>query len=183
MKILTGRLKDTPIPFKEQPGLRPTPDRVRKAIMDSLAHGWDGAQVLDLYSGTGALGLEAISAGAASAVFVESDRRRAQDIERLIGSWGLDQTCRVEAGDVLAVMDQLEDRGERFDRVFADPPYEKGHALKTLEFFKNGAALQPGAWLVIETYKKEAMPEALGRLECRRSAFYGDTAVHYYLLV
>lgn len=183
MKILTGRFKDTPIPFKEQPGLRPTPDRVRKAIMDSLAHGWEGVRVLDLYSGTGALGLEAMSAGAESAVFVESDRRRADAIGRLLESLGLSDACRVETGDVLAVIDQFHGREERFDRVFADPPYEKGYALKTLELFQDGAALRPGAWIVIETYKKETMPPSLGRLESRRVAFYGDTALHYYLLV
>lgn len=183
MKILTGRFKHTEIPFKPQPGLRPTSDRVRKAIMDSLMGGWDGASVLDLYSGTGALGLEALSAGAASAVFVESDRRRADAITRVLEKLGLSARCRVEKLEVAAALESLKRRGAAFDRVFADPPYEKGLAVKTLEFFMDGSVLKPGAWIIIETYKKEPLPDALGRLQLRRSTAYGDTAVHYYVLV
>lgn len=183
MKILTGRFKDTQIPFKPQPGLRPTPDRVRKAVIDALSPGWDGARVLDLFAGTGALGFEALSAGASGAVFVESDRRRAAQIEALIEKLDLAAVCRVEAEDVLAFLARLTQRADRFDRVLADPPYEKGLAQKTLEFFKDGAALNPGAWVMIETYKKEVMPASVGRLHSRRTVFYGDTAIHYYVLV
>jgi 16S rRNA (guanine966-N2)-methyltransferase len=183
MKILTGRFKHTEIPFKPQPGLRPTSDRVRKAIMDSLMGGWEGASVLDLYSGTGALGLEAVSAGAAGAVFVESDRRRADAIEGVVEKLGISDNCRVERSDVLSALESLKKRGAAFDRVFADPPYEKGLAIKTLEFFSDGSALKPGAWITIETYKKEPLPDVVGRLQRRRNTAYGDTAVHYYVLV
>lgn len=183
MKILSGRFKDAPIPFKPQPGLRPTPDRVRKAIIDALSPGWSGTRVLDLFSGTGALGFEALSAGAAGAVFVESDRRRAVQIEQMIEELGLADACRVEREGIWTSLDRLVKKEERFDRVLADPPYEKGLAPRVLDFFKEGTALNPGAWLALETYKKELMPEKLGRLENRRSVFYGDTAVHYYVLV
>lgn len=183
MKILTGRLKDTAIPFRPQPGLRPTPDRVRKAVMDSLAHGWEGARALDLFSGTGALGLEALSAGAAEAVFVESDRRRADAIARLARDLGLGDVCRVLAEDVFTAIGRLRALGERFDRVLADPPYEQGYSVRLLEDLEDGALLRPGAWLMVEAYKKEKLPERAGRLERRRTAFYGDTGVHYYVLV
>lgn len=183
MKILSGRLKDTQIPFRPQPGLRPTPDRVRKAVMDAMRNGWEGAAVLDLFSGTGALGLEALSAGAKSVVFVEADRRRAESIRALIREWGLENAARVERNDAAAALELLAKRGEVFDRVLADPPYEKGLALKVLTFFADGAALKPGAWIALETYKTEVLPDRQGRLERRRAAQYGDTTIHYYVLV
>ena len=181
MRILSGSLKDAEIPFKPQPGLRPTPDRVRKAMIDTLQP-WEGMRVLDLFSGTGALGLEAVSAGAASVVFVESDRRRADEIAQLVRGLNLTGQCRVKKQDAWVALADLAG-GDSFDRVLADPPYEKGLALKTLDFFKQGTCLNPGAWVVIETYKKEPLPDALGRLERRRSTPYGDTTLHYYSLV
>lgn len=196
MKILTGRFKDAQIPFKPQPGLRPTPDRVRKAVIDSLSPGWEGARILDLYAGTGAMGLEALSAGAESVLFVEADRKRAAQIEQTIAS--LESAVRtrrnredreeifssqVIAEKVAEALPRIARSGERFDRVWSDPPYEKGLALQSLDFFKTGQSLNPGAWVIIETYKKEKMPAEAGRLQSRRVAFYGDTAIHYYILV
>lgn len=183
MKVLSGRFKNTVIPFKPQPGLRPTPDRVRKAIIDSLRPAWDGVSVLDLFSGTGAMGLEALSAGAASAVFVEADRRRADGIRQVLRHLKLEGECRVESADVFLTLSRLDDHEERFDRVLADPPYEKGLALKTLEFFSEGAALAPGAWIALEARYNEPLPDTCGRLTRRKTSEYGDTAVHYYVLV
>jgi 16S rRNA (guanine966-N2)-methyltransferase len=183
VKVLSGRFKNTAIPFKPQADLRPTPDRVRKAIIDALRPAWDGVSVLDLFSGTGAMGLEALSAGAARAVFVEADRRRAEGIRQTLRHLKIDEESRVEAADVFAALERLAGEGERFDRVLADPPYDKGLALKTLEFFSEGAALTPGAWIALETRRKEVLPDTRGRLTRRKTAEYGDTAVHYYVLV
>lgn len=189
MRILTGRFKDRPIPFKPQAGLRPTPDRVRKAVMDALGPAWSGLRAMDLYAGTGAMGFEMLSAGAEHVVFVESDRKRAQQIELSLRSLtslsnpGIRPSGAVVSDDVRRALPGLAGEGIGFDRVWADPPYEKGLAAATLAFFAEGRLLNPSGWVVLEAYKKEELPDRLGRLERRRKAAYGDTAVHYYILV
>lgn len=131
-------------------GARPTTDRVREALFNVLAArtDFDGLRVLDLYAGSGALGLEALSRGAVSAVFVESDRRAAEVIARNIETVGL-PGAEVRRGTVAAV---LAGGGGPMDLVFADPPYEVStpETEAVLAALESGDWLAPGALVVVE---------------------------------
>lgn len=161
-------------------GTRPTAQRVREALFSALeaADGLTGRRVLDLYAGSGALGLEALSRGAAEVVFVESDRRAVSVLRRNIADIGLPGT-RVHASSVRSVVGGIADRP--FDVVFVDPPY----ALTNDELSVVVESLMTNAWLaedgllVIERAKRDKTPALPNGLIIERSRDYGDTALHW----
>lgn len=174
-------------------GTRPTSQRVREAVFSTLQarrrDGLVGARVLDLYAGSGALGLEALSRGAAHVRFVESDRRTAAVLRRNITALGLAGregiTTEVLTADVVAVLRAQPGRpgrpGQPYDVVFADPPYALADAALTalLQALVDGHWLGPDAVIVLERPAKAAppvWPQGLRPLTDRR---YGDTAVYY----
>ncbi|WP_205661006.1 16S rRNA (guanine(966)-N(2))-methyltransferase RsmD [Amycolatopsis vastitatis] len=160
-------------------GTRPTSERVREALFNALetAGEVDGARVLDLYAGSGALGLEALSRGAADAVFVESDRRAVDVLRGNVAALGLGGTVR--AGQVEAVVATAAPAP--FDLVLADPPY----AVDAAALGKVLAALAAGGWLggsalvVIERAARDGSPEWPPGFAPSREKKYGDTAVFW----
>jgi 16S rRNA (guanine966-N2)-methyltransferase len=156
-------------------GVRPTTDRVREAIFARLG-ALDGARVLDLYAGTGALGIEAISRGAASVVFVERARASLEVLERNLASLGLAQRARVLRRDAAAALAALGQAAERFDLVLLDPPYEMGEEERALCALVSAGVLAPGAVVVVERSRRHALASIAGLvLEDERR--YGDTVV------
>ncbi|MBI2094649.1 MAG: RsmD family RNA methyltransferase, partial [Candidatus Omnitrophica bacterium] len=112
--------------FKPNPHLRPTTDKTRKAIFDMLQGELQDKKVLDLFSGTGALGFEALSNGAAEAMFVEADAFQAREIRNNLGRLGLESRGIVRQEEVSRAIEKLGRDGAAFDFIFIDPPYEKG---------------------------------------------------------
>src|SRR5262245_22984665 len=108
MKILTGFLKDKPIRFRPNPKMRATPDKVRKAVVQVLAAKFKDAVVLDVFAGTGALGLEALSMGAREAHFVEKDKPSCLNIERMLMDFGLADRTQVWRLDARSALSSLE---------------------------------------------------------------------------
>ncbi|MGQ9779151.1 MAG: 16S rRNA (guanine(966)-N(2))-methyltransferase RsmD [Bacillota bacterium] len=125
MRIVAGRFRGRRLQGPRHPGLRPTAEKVRKAVFDILGPRVAGAVVLDLFAGAGGLGLEALSRGAKQVIFVERDRRALDLLRRNLRELGLaeGEEVRVVAGDVRMVLSRLAGAGERFDLVLADPPY------------------------------------------------------------
>ena len=180
MKILTGRLRGRTLLFKFAAGLRPTSDRVRKAIFDMLQGQVEGSRVLDLFSGTGALGIEALSLGAREAVFVETEKGQAKKIEEILGILELKKETRVIVSDAFTALERLSEGKEFFDLVFADPPYERGLAAKTLEKLFACDVMSPGGFFVLECSDKEKAPAAPGGWRELRCRTYGDTKIILY---
>lgn len=180
MRILSGSLRGRPIIFKPNPLLRPTPDKVRKAIVDILGEVIADASVLDLFSGTGALGLEALSAGAKQVVFCEKDSHSCANIRAMLKEWKLDHQTTLRCGDVWIELKDLAEEGNVFDVILADPPYEKGLSERLLKALDETPLLRIKGWLALEAYKTEVLPETAGKLVQKRRSVYGDTAVHYY---
>jgi 16S rRNA (guanine966-N2)-methyltransferase len=156
--------------------VRPTADRVREALFSALAGRTSGRSILDLFAGTGALGLEALSRGAARAVFVEADPGAFAVLRR-----NLETLEAVEAEALLMdyrkAVRLLRDRGTRFGLVFLDPPYGKGMAADAAGRLREAGLLEPGAAVVVEEAARmpEAVfPEAWPRVFDRR---YGGTRV------
>ena len=161
-------------------GTRPTSDRVREAVFSSLAARRDleGARVLDLYAGSGAMGLEALSRGAVHVRFVESDQRAAAVLRRNIEALGL-PGAQLTAADVPAVL--RGNPGQPYDLVLADPPYALDDCAldKVLSALAGGAWLAPAALLVVERPAKALPPTWPDNVFALTHRRYGDTAVYY----
>src|SRR5690348_444457 len=145
LRIVGGTLRGRKWNFPDAPGLRPTPDRVRETLFNWLAPHIGGARVLDLFAGSGALGFEALSRGAASAVLVESDPRVAEGLREAAKTLGA-AGARIVDGDALRYLARTPDR---FDLAFVDPPYASGLAVRALAALP--AKLKPGARVYVET--------------------------------
>jgi 16S rRNA (guanine966-N2)-methyltransferase len=124
VRIIGGRWKRTPLPVLDRPGLRPTPARVRGTLFNWLGHDLTGWRCVDAFAGTGALGLEAASRGAAEVVLIEQDAALVTRLNQLKARLQGAETVRVERGDALAGLRQRHGAG--FDLVFLDPPFAEG---------------------------------------------------------
>jgi 16S rRNA (guanine966-N2)-methyltransferase len=160
-------------------GTRPTASRVREALFNILGPPPD-APVLDLYAGTGALGIEALSRGAPKAVFVERDGRALSALSRNLRELGLHGRAVVLAASVQAVLARLGPPTERFAWVFIDPPYAADAAERTLEALAGSDLLSSGAVVVVEHDKRHQPPWSVGDLHLSDRRFYGDTGLSFY---
>ncbi len=155
---------------------RPTASRVREAIFNIL--GPPPGPVLDLYAGSGALGLEALSRGAPAAVFVERDGNALSALRRNLREAGVEGRARVFAGDVRSALRKLAGGDERFSWVFLDPPYAKDTAgvLAAL----SGALLTSCAVVIVEHDGRHPPPDSVGCLFLTDRREYGDTELSFY---
>ncbi|MCR2763648.1 16S rRNA (guanine(966)-N(2))-methyltransferase RsmD [Microbacterium sp. zg.B48] len=178
-RIIAGRAGSIPLDVPDA-GTRPTSDRVRESLFGALesADALRGAAVLDLYAGSGALGLEAISRGAASADLVEKSPRAAVIVERnaakVARSVGRDAAIRVHRGTVSAF---LGGRRGPFDLVFIDPPYDLRESELTESLALLVPALAEDAWVIVERAARSPRPTLPAGLQHVRDKRYGDTVL------
>ncbi len=147
VRIIGGRWRGSRLQVPQKPGLRPTSDRVRETLFNWLMPVLPGAKVLDLFAGSGALGLEAVSRGAASALLVEADPQLAQALDAAARRLDAAAQVRVHLGDALAWL-RMDD-GERYDIAFVDPPFDAKLWPAVLELLP--ARLAADAWLYVES--------------------------------
>lgn len=170
MRIVAGEWGGRRIAAPPGRGTRPTTDRVREAWMSAVAGYIPGARVLDLFAGSGALGLEALSRGAESAVFVEQAAPALNALRLNLGALGAAARAEVVRGDAIRFAAELP--AGAFDLAFADPPYGQGHALAMVEAF----ARTPFAdMLCVEHGRDDELPELPGM----RTRRYGDTRLTF----
>ena len=174
MRIVAGSLKGRAILAPEGQNTRPTSDRARQAIFNVLEHaawaeGLQEARVMDIYAGSGALGFEAISRGAAFALFVEIDDGARGVIRENMDAYGLFGRARVHRRSAIDLGERPGSVGEAFDLAFLDPPYAKGLGEQTLQRLHEGQWLKPGAIVVFERGSDEPEIETPGyeRLDAR----------------
>jgi 16S rRNA (guanine966-N2)-methyltransferase len=176
MRVVGGKLRSRPLTGPKSDAVRPTTDRLREALFNILMHSYGdpvtGARVLDLFAGTGALGIEAVSRGAAYALFVDEGveaRALLRDNIEALGLGGVTRIFRRDASN-LGPAHPLEP----FSLVFVDPPYGKGLAEKALISARQGAWLKPDALVVVEEAADAEFkaPEGFEELERRK---YDDT--------
>ncbi|MCL6622486.1 MAG: 16S rRNA (guanine(966)-N(2))-methyltransferase RsmD [Syntrophobacterales bacterium] len=179
MRIIAGEFRGRRLAGVKG-GVRPTSDRVREAIFSILGEGVAGARVLDLFAGTGALALEALSRGAGSAVLVEEAPAALAVIRRNVAALGVEARVRLLPLPVAGAIKKLAQAGERFDLIFLDPPYGRGLAAATLQLLGEGGVLAAGARVVAEMSRRESPPPAAGCLTLTDLRRYGDTQVAFY---
>jgi len=179
MKIIAGEYKGRII---EMPcGIRPTSDKVRKSLFEILKNRIKGAIFLDLYCGSGAIGIEALSRGAEKAVFVDNSRNCIFVLKRNLDKTGILQSSYdIYNKDCINGTGMLQKPGCFFDIVFIDPPYNTGLAKNTLIELSGYDILTPNALIVAEVFKKEGLPEELGNFKKIRSSKYGDTLLEFF---
>jgi 16S rRNA (guanine966-N2)-methyltransferase len=182
MRVIAGTLGGRRLTAVPGTATRPTADRVREALFSRLQSRYRlaGIGVLDLYAGTGALGIEAISRGARILVSVERNRRAARVLLANIEQCGLSGRAEVVVRDVRASLAALAAEGLVFEGVFVDPPYEQGVASATLSLLANGPLVAEGGWVSVETASRESLPEREGVLVRVRQDVYGDTKITLY---
>jgi len=180
MQIIGGKLKGAKLKLPGLRATRPSNNKIREAIFDILGGRVLDALCLDLFSGTGALGIEALSRGAKEVVFVERDRRNKKVILENLKTLGLADRGKVIGMDAERALKRLNKEGLKFDLLFADPPYLKGLAEKCLRNLAVCDILFSCALIIIEHHKKEELSEHLNQLVLRRRKKYGDTLLSIY---
>ncbi len=185
MQITGGRFKGQKLytPPSGSAEIRPLRSRIRKALFDIIGNNLEGKRVLDLFSGTGALGIEALSRGADFVVFVDFSSRSIELIKR-----NLDKLRETEKSLILRLRLPEDFKGivnlsKRynllFDIVFITPPYEKGLSLRTLERFPV-EILKEDALIVVEERSNIPLPQTMGTLHLFKKKTYGETTLHFY---
>lgn len=178
MRIISGRARGKTIAAPAGTKTRPTTERVREAIFSALGPALPGAAVLDAFGGSGALGLEAISRGAKSAVFCDMDRQAVSIIRKNIAACKFEAEAKVYAGDTVKTIARLGG----FDVVLLDPPYNHGFVAAVEPILLRQGFLNEGAIVMLETAAKEPEIFADERWQILRQKTYGDTAVYYFAL-
>ncbi len=179
MRIIAGTFKGRAIHAPRGMDTRPTTDRVRESLFNLLEHGvrpLEGARVLDLFAGSGALGLEALSRGAAYCLFVDEAAPARAAIRRNVEDLGLAGRTRIFRRDATRLGDLPANAGGPFDVIFCDPPYGQGLGIRALDAAARSGWAAPDAVAVLEESKKAELPAPDGWRELQRRV-YGDTAV------
>ena len=180
MRIIGGEAKGRLVRLPARSPIRPTTDRVKEALFNIL-HIEEGASFLDLFAGSGNVGLEALSRGARLVTFVERDRPLAHALESRLAQFGFSARAEVIAADARVGLDQLVRRRARFQIIFSDPPYQCGLAGETLTWRSTEETLDEGGILVLQHSVREK-PEGFEALSWVMvdQRLYGETALSFF---
>lgn len=180
MRIVAGAFRGRALAAPKSDAIRPTSDRTREAVFNVIAHRWperlEGARVLDLFAGTGALGLEALSRGASFCVFIEEGAEGRGLIRDNVEAFGLQGRTKIFRRDATAL--GAVGTLSPFSLVFADPPYGKGFGGPALKAARDGGWMAPGALCVVEEAAAAPFAAPPG-FEIAEERLYGDTIVRF----
>jgi 16S rRNA (guanine(966)-N(2))-methyltransferase RsmD len=182
LRVIAGSAKGRRLATLRTLALRPTPDRVREALFNILGARIDGAAVLDLCAGSGAIGLEALSRGARQAIFVEAHAPACRLIESNLRLCGMSAHAAVWCRDLLEALHALKMQGQAFEVIFLDPPYRTSLGEDALQQLADGRLLAPPGQVIAEHFFKRELQERYGRLQRVRVARFGDVALSFYRL-
>jgi 16S rRNA (guanine966-N2)-methyltransferase len=153
---------------------------VKESLFNIIAGCVEGAEVLDLYAGTGSLGIEALSRGAKRAVFVDKSSEAIKVIKDNLNHTKLLNNSEVITGDVLKAINRLCREGRSFDIIFMDPPYRKNYLKDTLQIVSDSGIIKDNGIAVAEREADDEAVEVLGRLKLWKNARYGNTVLSFY---
>lgn len=180
MRVIGGSRRGLRLKSLPGRGTRPTADRVKEALFNIIASHVAGARVLDLFAGTGGLGIEALSRGAASACFVEKSPKAAAVLRANVAHTDFQDEARIVAADVFRALPRLAREGELFDLAFIDPPYDDALGARAVQALGALRLLSPDGLAVVEHAADKDMPERIENLVKIRSARYGGTVLTFY---
>jgi len=182
MRIIAGTFRSRQLKSLKRLAIRPTSDMLRETLFNILGPRVEGSCFLDLFAGTGAVGIEAVSRGAALVGFVENHRTAAKLISENLALLQITEGVRVMNSDVLAALAKLEsERTGPFDFVFLDPPYaNERDCHRTLLAIEKSSLLGPSGTVIAEHRKSFALPRSVGRLRQFRALRQGDASLSFY---
>jgi 16S rRNA (guanine966-N2)-methyltransferase len=180
VRVLAGELKGQRLTTPRGSATRPTADRVRIACLDALMPYLPDGAFLDLFAGGGGVGIEALSRGAPSAVFVEQDALALRALRDNIDRLRLGERTRVVRADAARGVGELARRDARFAVAFVDPPYDSPRAEPALAALASGAVLEAGAVVVLQHASKAPPPDAVGVLRVVRAKKFGETTLTFF---
>jgi 16S rRNA (guanine(966)-N(2))-methyltransferase RsmD len=185
MRIIAGTFRSRPLQAPAGLATRPSSDRLRETLFNVLAPRIEGAHFLDLYAGSGAVGLEALSRGAEHVVFVEHVPAALKVLQANLARLRLTAGFSIQSGSVGAYLRRALPESKRFDLVFLDPPYDAAHEYATTLGLLGGAAaelLADDALVIAEHRRKEKLEDRFGSLTRTRLLEQGDAALSFYAI-
>ena len=178
MRIITGKAKGIKLDTLSGDNTRPTAERVKEAVFSMLQFDIEGRRVLDLFAGSGQMGLESISRGASEAVFVERSKDAVKVIEKNIAKTRLSSYCKVITCDCMDFINR--NRSDRYDIIFLDPPYASGLYIPVLKALFANSCLKPSTMIVCESDFDELLekePELKNIYRIMKTSRYGKTVI------
>lgn len=182
MRIIAGTFRSRQLKPPKKMRIRPTSDMLRETLFNILGPRVEGGRFLDLFAGTGAVGIEAISRGASHVVFVENHRAAAHLISENLALLEINEGARLIPNDALAAIAKLEsERAVTFDLIFLDPPYaNERDYFRVLDTLEKSSLLGSSSILIAEHRKTFSLPAAVGCLQQFRTLKQGDAALSFY---
>ena len=175
MRVITGEARGRKLKAVEGLATRPTTERTKQSLFNAIQFDIEGRRVLDLFAGTGQLGIEALSRGAADCVFVDQASAAVTVIRENLHTVGFEKRAEVIQGEALGVLRRFPP--DRFGLIFLDPPYEANLIAGALERIMRGRLLREGGLIVCETLKEEKLPAGTGGVETLKEYVYGKSRI------
>ncbi|MBC8080315.1 MAG: 16S rRNA (guanine(966)-N(2))-methyltransferase RsmD [Gorillibacterium sp.] len=180
MRVISGEARGRPLKAVPGKGTRPTTDKVKEAIFSIIGPYFAGGWVLDLFAGTGGLGIEALSRGMDNAIFIDADKGSVEIVRQNLQVTGFTDKAEVYRNDAERALKALSKRDIRFELVFLDPPYKMKTAGELMLAMDAFGLLMPGATLIIEHETDHHYEEQYGPFRETKHAVYGETTVTIY---
>lgn len=180
LRVISGEAKGHKLKTLKSNLTRPTSDKVKESIFNIIAPVIFDKDVLDLFAGTGSIGIEALSRGARSAVFVDKSRECHQIIKDNLSHTKFTERSEIYVMDVCSALSKLSQKGDKFDIIFLDPPYGKDLVNETLACIAGSDILKQDTLIMAEHDVDDAVTECEGTLKIFRQQKYGDTIISFY---
>nr|WP_325176714.1 16S rRNA (guanine(966)-N(2))-methyltransferase RsmD [Paenibacillus alkalitolerans] len=181
MRVISGSAKGRPLKAVPGTGTRPTTDKVKEALFSMIGPYFDGGEALDLFAGSGGLGIEALSRGMDKAVFIDIDKKSVDTIRDNVQAAKVEERTEIFRSEAAKALRALAKRSKAFDLVFLDPPYRMKDIPDYLAYMEENGLVRDGATIVVEHEASFEYPEEICSFRLRRRAQYGDTAVSLYV--
>ncbi len=180
MRVIGGKHKGTRLKTRKSNATRPLLARVKKSLFSILQPHIPESKFLDLFAGSGSVGIEALSRGAHSCLFVDQNEQCTTTIRENLKHLGLQDKGRTMKKKVSTALNILEEEEQEFDIIYIGPPYKSDFASKTVKRLGNSKIIHENSLVIAEVRKGTPIPETSGRLTCIRRETYGDTALHFF---
>lgn len=180
MRVISGKARGKKLKTPENDNIRPTLDRVKENLYNMIGFSIRNAVMLDLFSGTGAIGIEALSRGAEKVYFVDKDKKSYELTKYNVKSAKLEENAVILNQDAESALTQFENKGLKFDIIFLDPPYNKGIVQKILQQLEKYNIMQSEGVVIVETDREEETPERFGKFFKQKEKNYSSTKITFY---
>jgi 16S rRNA (guanine966-N2)-methyltransferase len=177
MRVISGSARGRTL--KAVPGIstRPTTDKVKEAIFSMIGPYFEGGLVLDLFAGTGGLGIEALSRGMDKGIFIDIEKKSVDTVQHNLAAAGFSDKAEIYRNDAGRALKLLAKRGLQFDLVFLDPPYKNKAIAELITSLEELVLLEPNAWIIVEHDAEDDLADKIGSLQLKKRAEYGETAI------